>query len=257
MDVGTHIAELEREGRLLVDAARGAGLSSWVPSCPEWRTAELLAHMGVVHRWATRYVATALPQMVPKAPAGDLLASAPPGDARYTWVEDGHAALVSALRNAPSDLRCWTFLEATSPLAMWSRRQAHETTVHRVDAELAEGRAIHELSDIDPMFAADGLDELLLGFFGRATGPGDRAPDASPSTIGLEATDLSGRWAVRVANGTVATARGFERADLVVRGPAADLYLLMWHRRPLDGLDVQGEPGDFDRLWAAERVEWG
>lgn len=32
---------------------------------------------------------------------------------------------------------CWTFLDAPSPLAFWARRQAHETAIHRADAQLA------------------------------------------------------------------------------------------------------------------------
>src|ERR1019366_10224384 len=91
------------------------------------------------------------------------------GDAQYfAAIGDGdlfrayrsaHAVLVEALVAAPPDLRCWTFLPAPSPLAFWARRQAHETTIHRVDAELASG----PVAPVTPEFAADGLDELLFG----------------------------------------------------------------------------------------------
>ena len=39
----------------------------------------------------------------------------------------------------PTTCECWTFLPAPSPRAMWARRQAHETAIHRVDAQLAAG----------------------------------------------------------------------------------------------------------------------
>ncbi|MER6443505.1 hypothetical protein ABT275_45720 [Streptomyces sp. NPDC001185] len=41
-------------------------------------------------------------------------------------------------------MTCWTFNPARvpSPLAFWTRRQAHETAVHRYDAEAATGRPL-------------------------------------------------------------------------------------------------------------------
>ncbi len=81
-----------------------------------------------------------------------------------SWLRDGCAALAAALEAAPPDLQCSTFLRAPSPLAMWARRQAHETAIHRVDAELAAGLAP---SADNPVFAADGADELLTCFVPR------------------------------------------------------------------------------------------
>ena len=45
----------------------------------------------------------------------------------------------SWLRSAPADLDCFTFLPAESARHFWARRQAHETAIHRVDAENAAG----------------------------------------------------------------------------------------------------------------------
>ena len=38
------------------------------------------------------------------------------------WYVAGHSALVEALATAPTDLQCWSFLAAPSPLAFWARR---------------------------------------------------------------------------------------------------------------------------------------
>ena len=51
----------------------------------------------------------------------------------------GHAALVETLSTADPGLVCATFMDAPSPLAFWARRQAHETAIHRADAESASG----------------------------------------------------------------------------------------------------------------------
>ena len=93
---------------------------------------------------------------------------------------DGHAALVTALRCAPPDLSVATFLPAPSPLHFWARRQAHETAIHRADADAACG----ELSTYAPEFAQDGIDELLHGFAARKSMTID-----AKATILLDATD--------------------------------------------------------------------
>jgi hypothetical protein len=67
------------------------------------------------------------------------------------WFREGHTRLVHTLVSAPPDLDCFTFLAAPSPLAMWARRQAHETAMHRVDAE-SPGSTI---TKFHPAFAAD------------------------------------------------------------------------------------------------------
>ena len=276
MDVGAHVAALDREGRMLVAAARRADLGMPVPTCPGWQLADVLAHVGFVHRWATRYVRTAVTDMVDEPDEATILKIAAPEAERCDWVAQGLAALVAALRAAPGDLTCWTFLPAASPLAMWARRQAHETTVHRVDVELAAGAPV---SPVDPKLAADGIDELLSAFFGRPQRRLAGLPGGGV-TIGLDAVDAadgvdgvagaggtggrdgagrprgSGRWTVRVSDTGVAGGRGAGPRDVTVRGTSSDLYLLLWHRRPLEGLEVGGPAELFEQAWGARAVTW-
>jgi uncharacterized protein (TIGR03083 family) len=235
MGTTDHVKALELEGQLLVAAARSAGTHAPVPSCPGWEIRDLLAHIGFVHRWAARYVAEGLTEMVEEPDEAALLAAAPPDDEILSWVADGHAGLVEVLSSAPLDVRCWTFLPAPSPLAFWARRQAHETAVHRVDAEMAAGAP---QTRFDPAFAVDGTDEVLLGFFARPRRGG--ALDVSPGTIGLEATDAGSAWSVRISPDGIETKRGVDESDLSVRGPASDLYLLLWNRLGWDGHAHEG-----------------
>jgi uncharacterized protein (TIGR03083 family) len=258
MDVDAHVTALDREGRMLVDAARRADLETPVPTCPDWRLADLLAHIGFVHRWATRYVATAITEMVDEPDETTILKSAPPEVERCDPVAQGHAALVGALRAAPADLTCWTFLAAPSPLAMWARRQAHETAVHRVDAELAAGLSP---SPAQPVLAADGVDELLFGFFSRPTRRRYEVPGGAVTLV-LEPVDRADesdgpqRWRVRVSESGIEAGHGAGPGDVAVRGTASDLYLLLWHRRPLEGLEVEGSTELFERAWGARGVTW-
>ena len=133
----------------------------------------------------------------------------------------------------PTDLECWTFLPAPSPLAMWARRQAHETAIHRVDAELAAGIAV---SPFAPAFAADGVDELLTASCPAAP-PKLRAEQ--PATLAVRCTDDDAAWLLRIGpdgvTDTAATTRRRAGADCSVRGAAADLYLALWNRAGPEG----------------------
>ncbi len=253
MDVDAHVAALEREGLMLVEAARRADPRAPVPACPGWQVADLLAHIGFVHRWAAGYVATARTEMAPEPDEQTVLKSAPPESERAEWVAEGHAALVRALQGAPPDLVCWTFLDAPSPLAMWARRQAHETAVHRVDVELACGS---DRAAVDPDLAVDGIDELLFAFFGRPTRRRGEVPGGAVR-IGLDAGTAE-HWTVRVDETGVGAWKGREEGDVAVRihGTPSDLYLLLWHRRPLEGLDVEGPGRLFEQVWSPHGVTW-
>ena len=91
---------------------------------------------------------------------------------------------------APPDLEAFTFLPASSPRAFWARRQLHETTIHRVDAE----QAGPPVTAIDPARAADGVEEVLFGFAAR---PGKLVAEA-PGELVLRATDTGDVWTIVV-----------------------------------------------------------
>ena len=190
MQVTEHIDALERDGKRLVSVARASNLDLPVPTCPGWRLADLLAHIGFVHHWAASYV-------------------------------------------------------------FWARRQAHETAVHRADAELARAGAV---TPFEPAFAADGIDELLFGFLARRKRRGDEgAPEGS---MVLEATDFAASWTVRIRAKGVTALAGDHGGDLSVRATASDLYLFAWNRRGVQGLEVSGNRDVVKRWQESARVRW-
>jgi uncharacterized protein (TIGR03083 family) len=243
-----HIAELRKQGELLAAAAEGADPDAAIPTTPEWRMRDLLRHMGDVHRWARGHVAEG--RMLPIGP-DDLPAVAGPlpDDAHLLeWFREGHALLVHALETADPDLQCWSFLPAPSPLAFWARRQAHETGIHRADAESPSGRITPFAADT----AVDGIEELLFGFFGR---PNDE-PDPRPRTLHVHATDLEGEWLIDIGAKGLEPRRGHEPADTTVRGSASDLFLLLWNRRSSEGLDVAGDASLLTVWKENAQIEW-
>jgi hypothetical protein len=78
---------------------------------------------------------------VDRASEAAILAGGPGDDELPGWFREGHASLVRVLEAADPDMTCWTFLDAPSSVAFWARRQAHETAIHRVDAEQAAAGA--------------------------------------------------------------------------------------------------------------------
>jgi uncharacterized protein (TIGR03083 family) len=177
MEPDEHIAALEREGTLLADAASRRGLGAAVPTCPGWQVRELLRHVGYVHRWAASYVAEARREMVAEPTENEILQAGPADSELLGWFSEGLDHLVLALSSADPGLECWTFLGAPSPLAFWARRQAHETAIHRADAQGAAGDgggdpdAAATWDGVTPFpaaFAADGIDEVLTGFAPRS-----------------------------------------------------------------------------------------
>jgi len=201
-----------------------------------------------------------------------------PGDAELpAWFRDGHAALVRALSEASPDLDCWAFLDAPSPLAFWARRQAHETGIHRVDAEQAAGRV--SASMFEPEFAADGVDELIMGFLARSVRRGswpglagslaihvrdglgsvteERGPEPAGGSRGVVPPGQHGAdWLVAGGSAEPAVSRGTGPAACDVTGQARDLYLTLWNRRPPDGLQVTGDPGILEAFSRGLQITW-
>ena len=238
MKAAEYIDTLRHEGELLAGAAEQAGWDAAVPPCPGWVVRDLVHHTGSVHRWAAGYVAgSTTPVPIPEeapAPDGELAA----------WYREGHRELVERLMTAPAGLECWTFLKgAASPLEFWARRQAHETAVHRVDAQAAAGTAI---TPIDPEFAADGVDELLTGFHTRSR---SRVRSAVPLTLRVRAAGRDDEWLVRLSDRAPEVERGGSgAADCTVTGPATDLYLALWNRAGTERLEVAGDSAVLE-LW--------
>ncbi|WDV49788.1 maleylpyruvate isomerase family mycothiol-dependent enzyme [Streptomyces coeruleorubidus] len=226
METPEFLQALETEGRLLAAAAEEAGTSAKVPTCPQWQVRDLLRHTGAVHRWAASYVAERHTERRPLGEAPDL-----DGAELVAWYRDSHRHLVGTLADASPDVECWFFLPAPSPLAFWTRRQAHETAVHRVDAESARGGGITPVTPVTPDFATDGIDELLRGFHARSR---SRVRTDEPRVLRVRTDDTDAAWTVRLSSEPPVTTRGVSGdAECELSGPAEKLYLGLWNRAPL------------------------
>jgi len=228
--VEEHLAGLDAAVDRMAVWSRSAGVDAPVPTCPGWTVRDLLAHQGMVHRWATAVVRGDDPRTVDDA-AIEAEGRAAPDP--VVWLLDGAPALVSALESAPDDLAVMTFLEQAPPArAFWARRQCHETTVHALDALAARDQRALTSDDVwlSTDLATDGVDELLVGFWQRRT-KGPRSE--TPYTATVSVTD-GPAWRLDVSDPAPVTRR-LDPHDGVpgartLSGTAADLYLALWNR---------------------------
>lgn len=232
------LSALECEGELLVAAAGAAGMSSAVPTCPGWTVADLLRHVGLVHRWATAVVEAAGPPV--DQDEFDQGVKVPRKAKLTDWVAYGHVALLDALSRLPVDYDGWVLLP--SPLSahdFWTRRQLHETAIHRIDAELAAGAPV---TAVGAPTAADGIDELL-----GVLAPAGPLRSPVPVTLGVEPTDIDRAWTLTISDDPPAVVRQRQPADCTLTGTADELYAYLWNRSD-DGVEVSGE-SELTGLW--------
>ena len=250
MEISEHIDALRRQGELLADAA--------VPPCPPWLVKDLLRHTGYIHRWAARHVAECPDDIIDGPSEAEILQAGAADPDLLAWFRAGHAALVGALTVADPALECATFMDAPSPLAFWARRQAHETAIHRADAESASGVR----PEYQPDFAADGIDELIMGFGQRRK---YRPAAEYQGSLDVRTADTGHAWHVAAEDGRIQARRepggsdSGSSAQGSVAGPASGLYRFLWNRSDASqaGVTIAGDPG-FLALWQSSvRVRWG
>jgi uncharacterized protein (TIGR03083 family) len=224
--------ELDLEVDRFADALTGADLSAWVPSCPEWTVRELTEHLGMVHRWAEQLVRTRAQKRIPFSEV-----DFDEGEIGDEWLRTGGHALSATLRAADPDQPMWAW-GADHHVRFWSRRQLHETLVHRIDLELATGTT----SRVEPAIAADAIDE----FFGNLTSDRDIAVAARPShpsgeRIQFRAKGGFGQWNVELRPDEYSFVGEGGWFDAVVIGEPAEMLALVLRRRPLKECAVRVE----------------
>ncbi len=213
-----------------------------VPSCPGWTLSKLATHVGRAQRWAAELARTRSAEMIPfrSVPDGKL-----PGDraAQQDWLLAGAQLVIDVVQGAGQD-QVWTFV-GPQPASFWGRRMAHETAVHRADAELAAGL----VPAFTPRLGADAVDEWL-GFLSgpaweREDDPRLKAlPDGK--SLHVHATDAepgeAGEWLIRRTGSVITVDHDHARADVAVRGPAGQLLLTLIRRLPPTSVEVLGDP---------------
>jgi hypothetical protein len=162
------------------------------------------------------------------------------------WILEGGTGLLTTLRHADPDGVMWAW-GADQHVRFWSRRQLHETLVHRIDLELAESTEPAAEAGV----AADAIDEFLVNLSSAATfSPGVRELRGHGGRLAFTELDGGRRWVVaREPDGISVIAHDLT-ADAELEANALELLLVLYRRRPLREATVvrRGDP-DLLRFW--------
>ncbi len=229
------LAAMRSDGPAFRAAVAEAEPDAQVPSCPQWTVAQLTGHLVGLYDWVVGQVGRGVTGMPTQRPPETRAATPEEFDESF-------AALLTLLDALDPEMPAWNWAPQSKKVGFWHRRMAHETAVHRWDAQMATGLA----EPIEAKLAADGVTEIIDTWLpaGRGKCPADRH-----GMIALSATDLEQTWYVRLRPGggvalldtdTLLDADPHhERA--VAAGTASDLQLAMMGRIDPDVLTLSGE----------------
>jgi uncharacterized protein (TIGR03083 family) len=235
----SYIEQLGSDAQRIARAIEAGPLDAPVPSCPGWDLRQLVAHTGKVHRFAAIGILHGRP------PERGEVADPPSETADLAeWLRSGAASLAELIASRDPDAPAWHPFPTAQRVDFWARRQAHETAMHRWDAETAIGLD----STVDAELSSDGLDELFDVLLPLVLARDDVAvPDHS---LHLHCTDVDGEWLVWSDDGEYRMVAEHRKGDAALRGAAGDLLLVMAHRRPVSTVDVVGDQAAAD-AWLA------
>ncbi|WP_084022681.1 maleylpyruvate isomerase N-terminal domain-containing protein [Amycolatopsis thermoflava] len=227
MQHAEYLATIEAQCRALRAAAVRTGPEAPVPTCPKWTVQRLVDHLAKVHSWVRAAIAD---------PSGaNVTRGQPPADwtELLRWWDEQLQGMLAGLADptTPAWLP-WTRYEQTT--RSWARRQAHETAIHRLDAEhalagSADASAVPSLV-FDPEFAADGVDELLAWMLPTRAKWDQFALSGS---VLVHAADAGRMWRVVLhpgQPGTIEPVTAAFEADVTVAGTADAVYRRVWGR---------------------------
>jgi uncharacterized protein (TIGR03083 family) len=240
------LAALRAEGPVFGRTLAEADPQAPVPSCPGWTVADLIGHLVREYTWISghvgRGVVTPPDDLEPQGPHTATLAEY---DAAFT-------DLLTRFDVLDPEMPAWNWAPQAKKVAFWQRRVAHDTALHRWDAQMA---ALGLTEPLEAKLAADVVSEVLDTLLpaGRGRQRADRH-----GMVALSATDIEHTWHIRLReSGGVAlldTDTIFDDNDLhervIAKGSASDLALTLWGRIGLDVLTVAGE----ERLLECLRV---
>jgi uncharacterized protein (TIGR03083 family) len=212
--------QVRQQAAALRAAAVTAGPGADVPTCPGWTVGRLVRHIARVH-------AQVVLSLDSDPEGGAPRTERPPEDweTLLAFWDDRLTAMIEGLRDRGPAAPAWTF-GADATAAFWARRQAHETAVHRLDAEhAAHGDAVAHLV-FDPEFAGDGIDEALTVVLAR------RPVEDAAGTVLYHAADAGRAWCVTLRPGErpqVGPATEID-TDASVVGTADAVYRAVWGR---------------------------
>jgi uncharacterized protein (TIGR03083 family) len=214
-----------------------------VPSCPEWTTADLVGHLGRVHRLVNHIITERL--QTPPPDRRNLFtapAKATPDDLA-DWFAEGATALTETFRTTDPATAVWTW-GPSQTVGFWLEVQAVEAAVHRWDLEGSIGSP----QPVDEELAADGVAQFL-----DVVVPFRRTMESLPPMEGeryrFRRKGGSASWSIALEPAGPRPLGEDEQADAELVGTASDLLLFLWHRIPGEPLLARGDAKALQRFF--------
>jgi uncharacterized protein (TIGR03083 family) len=229
------LAALRHEGAAFRAAVSAGGLGEPVPSCPDWTVGQLVGHLGWVYQWVNGHVTRGVTSRPERPPHEE-----PTDESVLTWWDERYAELLATLDRLDPELPAWNWAPQPKKAVFWHRRMAHETAIHRWDAQVATGLT----EPIEAKLAVDGVAEVLDSWLpgGRRRGPVDGS-----GLVQLVGSDVDHEWLIRIRGAGVSlldtstVMHEPHKIDAQAVGTASDLQLALWGRIPYDVLETAGD----------------
>jgi uncharacterized protein (TIGR03083 family) len=226
-----HLSAILQEAAA-TSAAASLDLTAPILRYPGWTVLDLITHTGGVHRWVTALVRERSQERIPRH---SYVHEIPP-DQAIAWFETGAHELVATLASAGPETASWS-LSDDRTVAFWHRRMAHETSLHRWDAQLAQGAP----APIDPDLAVSALDESLDIYLTRRLS--DQDISGGGEALLLRCLDRPTAWQITLQPSALRVERlatANVTADAAVSAGASDLWLFLMGRVPISALEATG-----------------
>jgi len=219
MDKADYLSAIEADSEALLAAAASVPQDNPVAVCPGWTVRDLVAHQCFVWGFAAANVTAGGEKTPPASPT-------PPEDPDklFEWAASVRTTMIEALSAADPEQPAWSFAD-NHTAGFWQRRMAHETMMHRWDAQSVA-------LNIDPLYperASDAIDEYTeVGLLFSSSKPDRTYPTTS---LHLHCSDTAGEWTLVGDGGpNVTVTKEHAKGDAAVRGDAEEVLLWVWGR---------------------------
>ncbi len=227
----------------LADVAGETAASTPVATCGDWLLHDLVWHLTEVEDF-WRFIVDHRPD----GPDDYVEPDRPDDEALPGRLRAAADSLAMVLAGGDPEDEAWSWSDDHT-LGFTIRRQTHEALIHYVDGVLAAGRP---LPTVDPLLAADGVDELVNVMLCGV--PAWAEFTRTSGVVQLHATDTDDSWTLafgRMTGTSTHTGKTYdldamdvvagEHPDVVIDAAALELNLWMWGRRDTSAVNAAGD----------------
>jgi len=229
----------ERSAALREAVAAATDLTVHVPGCPEWSLRDLVAHLGEVQRFWSVVVRAGESD---GPPTRDLIGDSEPHGDLLEWSAESTRLLLAALTETGPEVPCWTWWPgsgAPQTSGAVARHQVEEAAVHAWDAQETIGKP----EPIPAAAAVDGVAEFLQVTYGS-----EGAWPHRPARVEFACTE-GPSWTLDLTpTGAHVDPAASGEPVATVHGSASDILLVLFGRRPLETLRIDGDPTTIEQL---------